>query len=1117
MSELGPGYNPEEEQNQGLLSDDERQLILDIAETKKLGFALRVESKKITLPDPTLAVKAKYENDNRMLQAEATGEMALNHEEAIAFMSENVQKVEAEANLMKAIAPEYASFLLANIAKNKQAAGENPDDKIKEANELIALGNREAQVPSDLMNRAILTGILTRKNAGQNIAALEKIAASGINDEQLLRACALALSDEKKSELLTLLPDEQRTYALALLDNESAKLLRHDVIEEPEKEVAGQITARVETEFNRLLGEHQYDRQLVSLLSQTLCQLGSGEALGILKTVAKEGIAGSTERNNERIVARVIHELIKEDDLAGSRLAMNFIGSERVNDHYFSYFLNYLAENDLIQKTFDQVDHWGEEKCQKLFATLKEKMPEFADLAISGPFENGVKVFGLRRMLKYAGRPDVGVHDSVFAFDKAVRLFENSGMSENEFYGRILNQIYLDGSTYQSGNSYQEFNEIAGSIDISPSHLRSMKEKAEKYQNIDRLHGLVELLSEPKNIFSSWNNLRKFSELSHLLERASILEQLSALKTESESDERKAMLYRYIETIAFHDDSRVDMQEVLKFWRNPESFLETGDEHTQAEIQNAKKPSNYIEIPHLDLTAAELRDSLVCGELDRIQAFKPMEIVYSVEQAAIEQELSFFQTVQRGLGSRKEGTANTKLFNELRKIFSAYKISVNEFIETNGEVLNNLPAVDVEQLKKQVIEAIAQLPNEKIDRQEKKAARRFRARVNRKSDPQAVLAGNDTACCMPFGSGKNNIYTFNPNCAMFTLEEAKGPDRWRTIAQSVLTLDKDIKRPIPEIIEELKVNRYNLSDVLPEEAVIERDCYLAADNIEVAGNAVGSHKVIEAIYRDFFEKYLASVGQSESGPQISQDKIVIGQGYSDLRYGDREDNTYAPLAPVAYSDKVGPQVDVIRFAAKKGSDIVVKAETETEGIENALPVERRASGLTPLTYRDTLAVSYIEGKAYKSNESLLAYLHNMENGLIAKDINNENKSRPNLSLKYVDSSGRVRGYIFAYEGESDQGDPMIYISDLASDMESQMAGGRLINGFVENYKREYVDKGDLKPIYVEAREKTSYPIIISSVNKIAERLGVRIRVDEVGTRQVGDDIMHELWLRPVAT
>jgi len=1114
MDEFGPGYNPEEEKNRVLLSDEERQLILDMATVKRLNFGLRIESKQIALPDPTLAVKAKYESDHKMLQSEAAGELAISPEDAQMFLTEDAETAEAEAILMKTITPEYASFLLANIAKNKQAAGENPDDKIKEAEELIASGTREAQVPSDLMNKGILIGVLFRKTARENMPSVEQISGSAVDDDQLLRACSLVLGEEAKADLLSQLPQEKQTHIQAIFDNESAKLLRHDVIEESERGTAEQITARIEAEFNRLLGNHQPDRQLVKLLSQTLCQLGSGEALGILKTVAKEATNRSGERNVEQITARVIRELIKEDKMSGSRLAMGFIGSEQVNDHYFNYFLNFLAENDLIQKSFDQVDHWSEEKCQRLFALLKEKMPEFADQAISGPFDNGVKIFGLQKMLKYSGRPDVGVHDAVFAFDRINRLFENSGMPESEFYGRILNEIYLDGSTYQSGNSYQEFNEIAGSIDVSPSHLQSMKEKAEKYRNIDRLHGLVELLAEPKNIFSSWNNLRKFSELSRLLERASILDQLLALKTESESDERKAMLYRYIETIAFHDDSRVDMQEVLKFWRDPESFLEAGDEHTQAEIQNAKKPSNYVEIPHLDFTASELRDSLVCGELDQIQAFKPMEIIYSVEQTAIEQELSFFQIVQRELGSRKDGTSNTKLFHKLRKIFVAKNISVNEFVETNGEVVDGLPAVDAELIKKQVLEAIAQLPNEKIDRQEKKVARRFRARVNRKSDPQAVLAGNDTACCMPFGSGKNNIYTFNPNCAMFTLEEAKGPDRWRTIAQSVLTLDKDIKRSIPEIIEELKVNRYNLSDVLPEETVIESDCYLAADNIEVAGNAVGSHKIIEAIYRDFFEKYLASVGQSETGPRISQDKIVIGQGYSDLRYGDREENTYAPLAPVAYSDKVGPQVDVIRFSSGKSQRIVVKAETETPEI--VAREDRKIAGVLPLTYRDTLAVSYIEGKAYKSNESLLVYLHNMENGLIAKDINNENKSRPNLSLKYVDAGGRVRGYIFAYEGKSDRGEPMIYISDLASDTESQMTGGRLINGFVEIYQREYINRNDLKPIYVEARERTSYPIIMSSVEKIAERLGIRIQIDEVGTRQVGDDVMHELWLRPVA-
>ena len=55
------------------------------------------------------------------------------------------------------------------------------------------------------------------------------------------------------------------------------------------------------------------------------------------------------------------------------------------------------------------------------------------------------------------------------------------------------------------------------------------------------------------------------------------------------------------------------------------------------------------------------------------------------------------------------------------------------------------------------------------------------------------LQVNDTACCMPFGSGKNNVYTYNPVCSLFTVQKKIG-DKWRTIAQSVLTKDIDVKK-----------------------------------------------------------------------------------------------------------------------------------------------------------------------------------------------------------------------------------------------------------------------------------------------------------------------------------
>jgi hypothetical protein len=1116
MNELGPGHNPEEDVG-AVLSEDNRRLLLEIAESKRLGFALRVESKNIALPDPTLAVKAKYEQDRELLNQEASGEDTIDPQIASDFLDSESEQTEKEAQAMASITPEYSGYLMSIVAKNEQSAGQPYQESLAEAQKLFASGHREIQVPSDLMGKAVSLGIISRETHGKPLPAVEQILPVAMEDEEVLRAIALALNEEEKAKFMSLVPNTKKNLVAATFDHEGSKLLRHTALELSEEEPAKQIRVRVESRLTEMLKGEEIDPQMVKLLAGTLCQMGGGEALGILKIAAKGGIEKTGERHAEKMTARIIYELLKEDRMGGSSLAMSFIGSEAVNDHYFDFFLNYLADNNLIQQSFDQVEHWSEEKCQKLYEVLKNKMPELSDEQIAGPLEAGVKIFGLQKMLHFAGRPDVGLHDAMFAFNQTVGLYERSGLAASEFYGRILNQVYSDGSTYQSGNSYQELNSIASSINLSSSHLATIREKAERYKNIDRLHGLVELLAEPQNIFASWNNLRKFAELSGLLDRAEVLEQLSRLKTESETDERKAKLYRYIETIAFHEDSRVDMAAVMQFWRNPESFLEVDDDTSGTlEAHRSKKPSNYIEIPNLDLTAAELRDSLVCGELDRIQVFKPMEIIYSVEQgASLQTEATFFQTIQTEIGSRKDGTANTRLFHALRQIFSGYGFSVNEFVATQGECLGALPAIDLEEVKRKVGEAISQFPNEKIEREARQPARRFRARINLKSDPQAVLAGNDTACCMPFGSGKNNVYMFNPNCAMFTLEEAKGPDRWRTIAQSVLTLDKDIKRPIPEVIEELKVNRYNLADVLPEEAVMESDCYVSCDNIEIAGNAASSHKIIEAVYRDFFERYLTQANNQSSGVPISQEKIIIGQGYSDLRYGDREENTYAPLAPVAYSDKSGPQVDVIRFASGQNQGVVLRPESEPQAEEEVQTTpETPRTGILPLTFTDTLAVAYIEGKAYKSNESLLAYLHNMENGLIAKDVNNENKSRPNLSLKYVDPSGKVRGYLFAYEGESERGEPMVFVSDLASDLESQMAGGRLINGFVDIYQREYVTTGKMTPIYVEAREKTAYPVIMGSIDRIAERLGIRIQVQEVGTQRIGDDIMHEIWLRP---
>jgi hypothetical protein len=181
----------------------------------------------------------------------------------------------------------------------------------------------------------------------------------------------------------------------------------------------------------------------------------------------------------------------------------------------------------------------------------------------------------------------------------------------------------------------------------------------------------------------------------------------------------------------------------------------------------------------------------------------------------------------------------------------------------------------------------------------------------------------------------------------------------------------------------------------------------------------------------------------------------------------------------------------------------------------------------------------------------------MENGLIAKDINNIAKDRPNMSFKYVDDKGKMRGYILAYEGTRDnsesrdyegeyydeyedsrgsKGESVLYISDLASDKESPTAGGRLILALTEAYKANYLDKDKLVPMYMEARETTSYAIVKKQLDKIGAELGLTFELEEFEPYEVyekekeeGDDdnevgseedekvidVMHPILIRPM--
>lgn len=743
-----------------------------------------------------------------------------------------------------------------------------------------------------------------------------------------------------------------------------------------------------------------------------------------------------------------------------------------------------------------------DKKSKAAYEIFKDTINEWQDNEnICSPFQAGAEIFGEDKMFEYLGREGLSRHDGLHQFKDIVRLYKDSGLTPKEFYNNILAQVSSDNAEYYSGTAHHHLNDVSRKqfVDVDLT-----KEKVHEFNHIEKLQELFSGFASNADVFSSWKNLKKYDEVQGLLMQKEILEQLAELKNFPE----KKKLREYIETLAFHPN--ISMEQVLSFWRTPEEFLEVGDSHTPVEVHNQKKPSNYIDFPNLDLSATELRDALVEGDYDTLQAFKPFMIEYSLgKQTAPVEPLA--ATLHRALGKRsenKKGEAKNapKLFKELQKLCAERNIVLADVLAGKVEPL----AEDAQALSALLYNNNTGLPLA-VRKNEN-----YRAKINKKSDPDAVVAGNDTACCMPFGSGKNNVYTFNPNCSLFTLQKRTNDGTWRTIAQSVLTEDVAIDRLIPEIIAEANSGERHLNALLTDDILSVRKSVIACDNIEVAETYKNKSDEIKIMYQDFFREYLKRF--DPAGTRFNNDQIAIGMGYTDaLTDLPKEENRFIPRAPVGYSDKLGDYIYSLELndVIEAGTDILARKIHQPEAFPEKSAPDYLPAGVELLTFRDALPVAYIEGKAYEENDSLIEYLHNMENALIAKDVNNAAKKRPNMSLKYIGDDKKMHGYILAYEGKRHkQGENVVYVSDLASDGNLR-AGGALILGFTESYKRNYINTGNLLPIYAQMRENTSYPIIKKQLDKLAKGTGIHFQMQEVRTYEQGGDMMHEVVISPV--
>ena len=802
---------------------------------------------------------------------------------------------------------------------------------------------------------------------------------------------------------------------------------------------------------------------------------------------------------------------------------------------------------------------WDEALCQEVWERLKVSPQWLANPEAVNGFECGARYFGYKAMLKYSSAADVSLHDIFYAMPTIVLMAktfaEYRGFTPGDpqfnikqAFSRILEQTTADNAGYEEGSSYQHLNAYAfSSSSILPNALLQMVLTDSVRGSDGQLVQLVQSFQVPENILGSWSSLRKYLDFCYIFENENellsklyLMEQEASRLEGSETPEHKIAKAKadFFRTILYHPGGKVSAQALVELFNSPYEFLVRDDSDSHGEAHEKKKPSNYIEIPHLGLSADDLVNALVSGAMDKLQVLPSASYLYSLSKPGCisRRELEKADTrkvILLALGSRERNIRGILSQSGRKALFKQLNDVVKHADSENKKDLNGFIAEEFE-LSSAQTQSLHSLVTDSLIREGKLVddEQEYVVSIHKKSSPIAVLAGNDTVCCMPFGSGKSNIYMFNPNCVQLTVQEVTNIDgeyvAGRTVAQSIVTLNINAKQRVPQLLKDLDEHGH-LYKIIDEDLLAEQERYLACDSIEHHENSFSSEDdaiKLQQVFEDFFYRYLGALPNTlEDGHNLNSKQVLVSNTYGGpfVKSLDKVSNTYVPLAPMAYSDMLSDRARLLKPTSHNGVRV---DEVEVPYSDGGVTKETITGRVSNLTYRDSLQVAYLEGKIYCDLESIITNLENIENGLIAKDIANSYRQAPELSLKYIDRSGRMRAYLYAYEGRVDyedshyldlpEGSSLVYISDFASLRPNSLEAGKLLLEFLDRYKQAYLadgaEGGESPPIFFSARATTSHKLIEKQVKNISKRLGRDVEMVELDSDSSSGEQFNDVLL-----
>ncbi len=674
-------------------------------------------------------------------------------------------------------------------------------------------------------------------------------------------------------------------------------------------------------------------------------------------------------------------------------------------------------------------------------------------------------------------------HNALLHRDQLIALakqLETKGIHKEQFINAYL------GVAWDRANWYQQLNDFLIQYDAQwEEDVKAELADPEWLQEKEFLDYANSILQQGQDgsLYKNLDSLEKIVALMQMLYKKDSLKKLQVL---SESkDERDQKRYEYFKSAIYHPRTTLI---IMDLYEDPEEFLWLNDTTFPdlKDIHETKKPVHMVQdFPYLDFDAKDLVDCLSLWVYDAVSYFKPYEKEYLINANscyAVEEVQTKVQQTLMGADQKKISviiTAYNKIYPENLLSFWQWKENRELFIQ---ETINkNDVFVWIDLFTRLWYQEFNQYKNLQL----------MTAKITAKADPNNWF--NWFNCdALSEWHGKKVVAMFNPYCTDFCIYQWEASTKNDTLkVTSRVTLNRQIPHNFNTLLEKVKTETtHDIVKILwtgfndvkdPKEYII------TMDNIEANANFWNKYNAaIRMIYEDFFSEYVGKYPLSPAWIPINTDYFQSGINYNKLDIlTKRVPNETLPVFVNWYTDNGSTETLIWELHAWEKHNYDKKRWIQNLSIEDVIPI------------------SYLEWNVYP--ESMKAHLWNLQHEITASVLNNTLKWRENLSFTWYDEEGKLRWYLLAYQGNMQDGEPWIYISDFAIDEHARWRSWvAMITHWIKVVKEKYPQL----PIFTRARANTSYRL----VQALAEKNGYIITQNK--KQHDGGEDFHSVIMKP---